>query len=55
MAKAMELLRKLRITREEKPEPDSAFDRRLKKLGGVRPVTVSRAVLFRTQPEHLEA
>lgn len=55
MAKAMEFLRKLRINRAEKPETETAFDRRLKKLGGVRHVSVSRAVLFRTQPGPMEA
>jgi hypothetical protein len=56
MAKAMEMLRKLRLKRAERPETETetAFDRRLRKLGGVRHVTVSRAVLFRTQPEPME-
>ncbi|MFE3838641.1 hypothetical protein [Pseudogemmobacter sonorensis] len=34
---------------------ESAFDARLRKLGGVRHVTVSRAVLFRTRPARQEA
>lgn len=55
MTKAMELLRKL-TTRSAAPAPvESAFDLRLKKMGGVRPVSVSRAVLFRTRPAPQEA
>lgn len=50
MAKAMELLRKLGRKTGGQPEGETAFDLRLKKLGGVRKVSVSRAVLFRTQP-----
>jgi hypothetical protein len=50
MAKAMELLRKIGIKAGSKPEGETAFDLRLRKLGGVRKVSVSRAVLFRTQP-----
>jgi hypothetical protein len=55
MAKAMALLRKLRLTRQDKPQPETAFDRRLNRLGGVRHVSVARAVLFRTRPAHQEA
>lgn len=55
MAKAIELLRKLTAKRAEPVETVSAFDERLKKMGGVRHVSVSRAVLFRTRPAHQEA
>ncbi len=48
MAKAMEMLRKLGLFRKSDTEGSTVFDLRLQKLGGVRHVTVSRAVLFRT-------
>jgi hypothetical protein len=55
MAKALEMLRKFSFKRAEKPVEETVFDLRLKKLGGVRQVAVSRAVLFKTQPRPLEA
>ncbi len=55
MAKAMDILRSLRAKTAKAPEGETAFDLRLKKLGGVRKVQVSRAVLFRTQPARQEA
>ncbi len=55
MTKALEFLRNLTAKREVQPEVDDAFDARLKKLDAVRQVSVSRAVLFRTQPAHQEA
>lgn len=55
MAKALDILRKLRFGRAAKSEVETVFDLRLKKLGGVRQVAVSRAVLFRTQSRPMEA
>lgn len=55
MAKAMDILRKLRVKRSDKPGADCAFDQRLQKMGGVRHVSVARAVLFRTRRAPQEA
>lgn len=55
MSKALEFLRNLTAKREVQADVDAAFDARLQKLDAVRQVTVSRAVLFRTQPAHQEA
>jgi len=55
MTRALQFLRNLTAKREVQPETDTAFDARLQKLDAVRQVTVSRAVLFRTQPAQQEA
>ena len=63
MQKAPKFLSRLRALRLVFARPaaapqsaaDPAFDQRLQKLGRVRPVSVSRAVLFRTRPEQREA
>ncbi len=52
MAKAMDILRKFGLFRSREAEEQTVFDLRLKKLGGVRRVSVSRAVLFRTGLSH---
>ncbi|NPD15450.1 hypothetical protein HOY34_09580 [Xinfangfangia sp. D13-10-4-6] len=54
MGKALEFFYNLTAKREVQPETDDVFDARLKKLDAVRQVSVSRAVLFRTQPAHQE-
>ncbi|WP_157971151.1 hypothetical protein [Pseudogemmobacter bohemicus] len=55
MTKALEFLRSLTTKRDAQPDVDAAFDARLQKLDAVRQVTVSRAVLFRTQAAQPEA
>ncbi|MEZ5798759.1 MAG: hypothetical protein R3D63_15520 [Paracoccaceae bacterium] len=55
MAKAMDILRKLRITGKAEGGLQDAFDARLQKLSGVRQVSVARAVLFRTAPSRSAA
>ena len=55
MAKAMEFLRRLTARTEVTEQPETMFDLRLQKMGGVRPDSVSRAVLFRTQAAQQEA
>ncbi len=52
MAKAMDMLRKLRFFGRKDSDGPTVFDLRLQKLGGVRHVRVSRAVLFRTGLSH---
>jgi hypothetical protein len=52
MAKAMDMLRKLRFFGRKDTEGPTVFDLRLQKLGGVRHVSVRRAVLFRTGLSH---
>lgn len=55
MAKAMEILHRLGLLRSAEREGQTVFDARLQKLGGVRHVSVARAVLFRTAPSHSAA
>ena len=55
MTKAMDALRKIGLLSAKAPAPETLFDARLKKLGGVRHVRVARAVLFRTEPSHSAA
>lgn len=55
MTKALEFLRNLTAKRAVEPDVDAAFDARLQRLDAVRQVSVSRAVLFRTQPSQQEA
>ncbi|MGA0541119.1 hypothetical protein [Neotabrizicola sp. VNH66] len=58
MIRPLDLLRRLRPkTATAKPSEagESLFDLRLKRLHSVRPVSVSRAVLFRTKPVPQEA
>ena len=57
MELALKFLRKLGLAPIPKETDDTqhAFDLRLQKMGGVRRVTVARAVLFRTRPEPREA
>lgn len=55
MAKAMDFLRRLRLMRRGARQDETAFDRRMQRLGAVRRVSVARAVLFRTRPEPQEA
>ncbi len=54
---ALNFLRKLGLAPNPKTAEDSqhAFDLRLQKMGGVRRVSVARAVLFRTRPGPREA
>lgn len=58
MIRPMDLLRRLSRKPAAPKTPAakvSAFDHRLTQLNAVRPVSVSRAVLFRTRPAHQEA
>ncbi|WP_225026808.1 hypothetical protein [Xinfangfangia pollutisoli] len=55
MARFLDMLQILCRKRSQTPRPDAIFDQRLQKLGGVRRVSVARAVLFRTRPEPREA
>jgi hypothetical protein len=52
MAKALNILRKLGLFQSRDIETQSAFDQRLQQMGGVRHVSVARAVLFRTGLSH---
>ena len=52
MAKAMEMLRKFSLFGFKSPEGPTVFDARLQKMGRVRQVSVTRTVLFRTEPSH---
>ena len=55
MAKAMMILRRLNLLRGKEAEGPTVFDLRLEKMGGVRHVSVARAVLFRTGQSHSAA
>ncbi|MFL9503851.1 hypothetical protein ACJMQP_27710 [Rhodopseudomonas palustris] len=57
MAKMLEFLRRLRLKRSPAApaEPETAFDRRLRKMGNAHQASRARAGLFRTQPERMEA
>ncbi|MDQ2067447.1 hypothetical protein Q9295_13795 [Xinfangfangia sp. CPCC 101601] len=48
MAKALSLLQRLWNFRQRDEPKDSAFEQRLQEMGGLRQVSVARAVLFRT-------
>ena len=50
MLKMLSVLRKLVFVRKKGAEAPSIFDQRLEQMGQVRPVSVARAVLFRTAP-----
>ena len=52
MAKALNILRKMGLFRDSADEGQSVFDLRLQQMGGVRHVSVARAVLFRTGLSH---
>ena len=52
MAKALTFLRSLGLFQPKQPDGETAFDKRLQQMGGVRQVSVARAVLFRTGLSH---
>lgn len=55
MTKAIEMLRKLTTLRRHGPQVETAFDLRLRQLGGAPQPGAARAVLFKTRPEPQEA